>query len=162
AQSLARTVRQLWGTGRRLLGRYAHEAARALLLPADEPRRPLLSYRRTALELMRHSLTAWSARHVYRHGMRNRDRGWVADEEGWPLLAQVLGENVAKVHPLIVEFYTNPGRFTATATLDLYTLPARFLSRALTFLVGQGMCGSGWQGVDVRLRTFRRADGSMH
>src|SRR5262249_26070655 len=59
-------------------------------------------------------------------------------------------------------FYTNPGRFTATASLELFTLPARFLSRALTFLVGQGMCGVGWQGVDVRLRTFRRADGSMH
>jgi hypothetical protein len=119
-------------------------------------------YRRCALGLLRYTATAWTASGVYRRGIRQRDRGCGASDEGWPLLAHVLGERVREVHPLIVRFYTNPAPFDVKASLRLNTIPARFWSRLATLCVGQGLYESDRAEIDARFRVFRRADGSMH
>ena len=86
----------------------------------------------------RYTATAWTASGVYRRGIRQRDRGCGASDEGWPLLARVLGDRVREVHPLVVRFYTNPAPFDVKASLRLNTIPAKFWSRLATLFVGQG------------------------
>jgi hypothetical protein len=162
ASSLGLTVRRLVTTGARLLGRYGFEAARALLAPWPEPVRPVVSYRRAAVELIRGALGAAAALRVYRRGVRGRDRGAHARQDEWRLLDEILGDRLGEVHPLIAAFYTNPSRFSCRASLDLHTVPARFWSWLLTFLLGQGLYESGLREANTRLRVFRRADGSMH
>jgi hypothetical protein len=162
ARSLALTVRHLVSRGISLLWRYALEGARAILMGPAEPLRPLLSYRRTAFYLCYFSIGAWTASRVFRRGMRQRERGARAEEEGWPLLEQALGERVSEIHPEIVRFYTNPSRYHVTASIDLRTLPARLWSRAAALLLGQGLYESEWGEIEARFRVFRRADGSMH
>jgi hypothetical protein len=160
--SLAVTVKRLFTAGWTLLGRYALEAARALSAFQNEPHRNLIGYRRAALELMRYSLTVWSASKVFRRGIRAKERGSLANTEGWNLLEEVLGEQVSEVHPLIVDFYTNPSRFAVKAVLELKTIPAKFWSWMATLLVGQGLYESDGEAIDARFRIFRRRDGSMH
>jgi hypothetical protein len=109
-----------------------------------------------------YALRAWTASAVYRRGMRLRDRGLVADDDAWPLLSDVLGDRVFEVHPAIVRFYGNPSRFPVRARLELKTLPARFWSRAATFLIGQGLYETPEGEIDARFRVYRRGDGSMH
>jgi hypothetical protein len=162
ARTMARGVSRLFTAGWSLLAYYAAEAARAFLIPGGGPPRPLVGYRRCALGLLRYTATAWTASGVYRRGIRQRDRGCGASDEGWPLLAHVLGERVREVHPLIVRFYTNPAPFDVKASLRLNTIPARFWSRLATLCVGQGLYESDRAEIDARFRVFRRADGSMH
>jgi hypothetical protein len=162
AQTMARGVSRLFTAGWSLLAYYAAEAARALLTLRGEPPRPLVGYRRCALGLLRYTATAWTASGVYRRGIRQRDRGCGASDEGWPLLAQVLGERVREVDPLVVSFYTNPAPFDVKASLRLNTIPAKFWSRLATLCVGQGLYESDQAEIDARFRVFRRADGSMH
>jgi hypothetical protein len=161
-ESLAVTVKRLFTTGWRLLGRYAFETARALFKVESEPRREFVSYRRSALELIRHSINVWSASRVFRRGVRARQRGHLQSGDGWSLLEEVLGERVCEVHPMIVDFYTNPSRYEVKAGLELKTLAAKFWSRFATLLVGQGLYESDEQEMDARFRVFRRKDGSMH
>jgi hypothetical protein len=162
AQSLVVTVRQLFTRSLSLLWRFAVEGARALCLPAADPGPGVLTYRRCALNLARYSVTAWTASRVFRRGLRQRERGRQADEEGWPLLDRVLGARLGQVHPAIVDFYTNPSRYAVTASIELQTLPARFWSRIATLLVGQGLYESDSGEIEARFRVFRRGDGSMH
>lgn len=162
ARTMARGVGRLMTAGRSLLARYVREGMRALVAPGREPAREVVGYRRCALELLRYTATAWTASGIYRRGLRQRDRGCLASDEGWPLLARLLGERVAEVDPLIVEFYTNPGSFDARASLVLHTLPARFGSRLATLLMGQGLYECDLEEIEARFRVFRRADGSMH
>ena len=162
AQSLGVTVYRLFTASWLLLGCYAWETLRALFSVGREGPRQLVGYRRTALELMRYSVTAWSTSRVFRRGLRARERGRRAGEEGWPLLEQALGERVSEVHPMIVSFYTNPERFRVTARLELHTIPARLWSWLATLLIGQGMYETDREEIDARFRVFRRADGSMH
>jgi hypothetical protein len=162
AQTMARGVGRLFTAGWSLLGRYAAEAGRALVRVEPEPRRHIVGYRRCALELLRYTATAWTASSVYRRGIRQRDRGRRASGEGWPLLAQVLGQRVDEVHPLIVRFYCNPALFDVKASLRLNTIPAKFWSRLATLVVGQGLYEADQAEIDARFRVYRRADGSMH
>ena len=162
ARTMARGVSRLFTAGWSLLAYYAAEAARALLIPGGESapapgRLPTL-----CPGLLRYTATAWTASGVYRRGIRQRDRGCGASDEGWPLLAHVLGERVREVHPLIVRFYTNPAPFDVKASLRLNTIPAKFWSRLATLCVGQGLYESDRAEIDARFRVFRRADGSMH
>lgn len=145
-----------------LLGCYAWETTRALFSVRGEGPRQLVGYRRTALELMRYSVTAWTTSRVFRRGARARERGRRAGEEGWPLLEEALGEQVSEVHPMIVSFYTNPERFRVKARLELHTIPARLWSWLATLIIGQGMYETDREEIDARFRVFRRADGSMH
>ena len=162
AQSLVVTVKRLFTAGWLLLGCYAWEATRALLSVKREGSGPLVGYRRTALELMRYSVTAWTTSRVFRRGLRARERGRRAGGEGWPLLEQALGERVSEVHPMIVDFYTNPERYRVKARLELHTISARLWSWLATLIIGQGMYETDREEIDARFRVFRRADGSMH
>ena len=63
---------------------------------------------------------------------------------------------------MIREFYANPSRFEVTATLKLETLPAKFWSRFLTLLLGQGLFETNLEEIPARFRIFQRKDGSMH
>lgn len=162
ADSLALTVKRLFTTGWLLLGCYAFATARALLSFGREPQRGLVGERRAALELIRYSITVWSASRVFRRGVRARERGSLASEGGWNLLGEVLGKQVADVHPMIVDFYTNPSRYEVKAALELKTLPAKLWSRLATLLVGQGLYEGDGREMDARFRVFRRRDGSMH
>ena len=162
AQGMATALSRIVRAGFRLLHRYSAEAAKALFLPSREPPREVPSYRRTALLLGFYTFRALSAAAVYRRGIRLRDRGLVADDDAWPLLSEVLGERVGEVHPAIVRFYGNPSRFPVRARLELRTLPARFWSRAATFLIGQGLYETPEGAIDARFRVYRRGDGSMH
>jgi hypothetical protein len=162
ADSLSLTVRRLFTAGWSLLGCYAWETMRALLTLRSEPRRALVSYRLSALALIRYSITAWSASRVFRRGVRARERGSRASEDGWPLLEQVLGERIAEVHPMISRFYTNPSRFKVKASLELHTIPAKLWSWLATLIIGQGLYESDQREIEARFRIFRRADGSMH
>jgi hypothetical protein len=160
--SLTITVKRLFSAGWRLLGRYAIEAAGALFSFQKEPPRKLIGYRQAALELMRYAVTVWSAAKVFRRGLRARERGAQASLEGWNLLEEVLGERINEVHPLIIDFYTNPSRYQVKAVLELKTIPARFWSWTATLLVGQGLYETDGEAIDARFRIFRRRDGSMH
>jgi hypothetical protein len=111
---------------------------------------------------MTRAITAWSASRVYRRGVRLRERGAVAAEDGWPLLERALGARVSEVDPLIVRFYRNPSHFDVKVSLELNTAPAKFWSRVATLLVGQGLFEVEAGELDARFRVFRRADGSMH
>jgi len=162
ADSLAVTVGGLLSGGARLLTSYAREAVRALLIPDRGTAHDVISYRRTALGLLWHSMTSLSAFRLFREGMRARERGAETGDEGWPLIQSVLGQEASRVDPLIVRFYSNPSRFLVRATMELETAPAKFWSRVATLLVGQGLYETGLTDMDARFRVFRRADGSMH
>ncbi len=162
AQGMATALSRIVRAGSRLIHRYAYEAAKALVLPSREPPRGLPSYRKTALLLGHYACSAVTASAVYRRGIRLRERGLVADDDAWPLLSEVLGDRVGEVHPAIVRFYGNPSRFPVRARLELHTLPARFWSRAATFLIGQGLYETPEGEIDARFRVYRRGDGSMH
>jgi hypothetical protein len=163
AQGMRLALFRIFTAGGRLLGRYAWVTARALLLPSRETKYGLVTDRRAALTLLATSVTAWSAAGVYRRGVRGARHGARAEAgDAWPLLAEVLGDRVAEVHPLIVRFYSNPAAFDARVKLELRTLPARFWSFVATLLVGQGLYETQDTPFDARFRVFRREDGSMH
>jgi hypothetical protein len=162
AQSLVLTVRRLFSAGWQLLGCYAWETTIALLSIRRDAHSQWVSHRRAAIEIIPRSLTAWTASGVFRRGMRSRERGSRAVEDAWPLLEQALGDRVTSVHPMIVDFYTNPSRFSVKVSLELHTIPARLWSWLATLVVGQGMYETDQQEIEARFRVFRRADGSMH
>lgn len=162
AHSLAATFFRLCTRSWKLVRRYWSEGLRAVLCPAKEPNRGLVSNRELALRAVRYSATAWRASRVYRRGMRIRDRGSQEEQEGWPLLREVLGEKTAEVNPLILEFYENPSRFQVKASVHFYTLPAKIWSYLATLLIGQGLYEDNLEDIDARFRVFRRRDGSMH
>lgn len=162
AQGMATALSRIVRAGSKLIHRYAYEAMKGLVLPSREPSRGLPSYRRTALLLALYACSSWTASAVYRRGIRLRNRGLVADDDAWPLLSEVLGDRVGEVDPAIVRFYGNPSKFPVRARLELRTLPARFWSRAATFLIGQGLYETPEEEIDARFRVYRRGDGSMH
>lgn len=141
---------------------YLVGAIRSLFTGAPERRPGLPSDRRAATSVFRSFLGSWGAWRVYRRGLRIKNRGVSCPEADWPLLETLLGEGVGRVHPLIVKFYRNPGRFAATASLDLRTLPLAIYSRMAALLLGQGLYEAHVPVIPARLRVFRRADGSMH
>jgi hypothetical protein len=162
ARTMARGFGRLFLAGWSLLGYYLTTGCREVFTSRGEPRRPLLTYRQCVLRLLRLSATAFTAYHVYRRGIRQRDRGRLTSEEGWPLLAEVLRERVNEVHPLVVRFYTNPSQFETKVILKLHTVPAVFWSRLSAMLLGQGLYEAGPEEIEARFRVFRRDDGSMH
>jgi hypothetical protein len=162
AHSLTATFFRLCTRSWKLVRRYGWEGLRAALCPAREPDRGLVSNRELALRAIRYSAIAWRASRVYSRGMRARDRGSHEEQEGWPSLAEILGEQTADVHPLILQFYQNPSRFKVKASVHFYTLPAKIWSWLATLLVGQGLYEDNLDDIDARFRVFRRRDGSMH
>ena len=162
AHSLSATFFRLCTRSWKLVRRYWWEGLRAVLSPQREPDRGLLSNRTLALRAICYSATAWRASRVYRRGMRARDRGSHEEQEGWPLLSEVLRERTTEVHPLILQFYQNPSRFRVRASVHFYTLPARIWSWLATLLVGQGLYENDLENIEARFRVFRRRDGSMH
>lgn len=167
ADGIATALTRIARTGWRLLARYAREGTRALITRNTEPSRELVSYRRTALQMLAFSFATWTAARVFRRGVRNRARGRIAEgpTDAWPLLAQVLGGEagaVRQISPLIVTFYANPAQFEVEATLELHTTAARFWSFLVTTLIGQGLYEAGPKPIAARFRVFRRVDGSMH
>jgi len=160
--SLAQTFFRLCTVSWHMVPLYWWEGFRALLTDSIGPRHGVASYRRIALSAARYCFTAWRAARVYRRGLRERDRGCRTIEDGWPLLADVLGPRVDEVHPLIVQFYQNPARFSVKVKVDLHTLPAQLWSRVVTLLIGQGPYEDSDSEVDAQFRVFRRRDGSMH
>ena len=162
AESLALTVKKLSTACLHLVGRYTKESFRAIFDFSGETPKNLISYRRTSFEMMRYFLLSFSVSKIFRQGLRGHDRGRVAADENWTLLEMALGKEVEKINPLIREFYANPSRFEVTTTLKLETLPARFWSRFLTFIFGQGLYETDLAEIPTRFRIFQRADGSMH
>lgn len=161
AGSLATFTKKMLTASFQVLALYTKETARAAF-DFSPPPEGLLSYRQTAFDLLHYTATSLTASKIFRRGLRLRERGAVAENVEWNLLEQVLGESVALVNPLIVDFYANPSRFDVTATLKLETMPARFWSRALTLLLGQGLYENNLHEIPARFRTFKRRDGSMH
>jgi hypothetical protein len=162
AHSLSATFFRLCTVSWRLVRLYWWEGFRAVVVPSGKAHQGIASYRRLALKAARYSFTAWNAARVYRHGMRERDRGRRTSEDGWPLLADVLGPRISEVHPLIVRFYRNPAQFQVRVLVDLHTLPAKLWSRVVTLLIGQGPYEQSGSEVDAQFRVFKRRDGSMH
>lgn len=162
AHSLSATFFRLCTVSWLMVRRYWGEGFRAMVMPAGKSQEGIVSYRRLALHAARYSVTAWSASRVYRRGMRERDRGRRSSEDGWPLLADVLGPRIREVDPLIVRFYQNPANFQVRVKVDLHTLPAKLWSRVITLLIGQGPSAESGSEVDAQFRVFRRRDGSMH
>jgi len=162
AHSLSATFFRLCTVSWHMVRRSWWEGFRAVVAPSGKSHEGIVSYRRLALKAARYSFTAWNASRVYRRGMRERDRGRRTSEDGWPLLADVLGPRISAVHPLIVRFYQNPANFQVRVRVDLHTLPAKLWSRAITLLIGQGPYEESGSEVDAQFRVFRRRDGSMH
>ena len=162
ADSLVLTVKKLSTAALRLVYLYAKESARAILDLSERTPENLLSYRRTALEMTGYFWLALGVSKIFRRGVRERERGRRAETENWNLLETVLGERVARIKPLIREFYANPSRFDVTATLRLETIPAKIWSRVLTVLFGQGLFETNLEEIPARFRIFQRRDGSMH
>ena len=162
ADSLTLTVKKLFTAASRLVFLYTKESARAILNFSEKTPEDLISYRRTAFDLTRYFLLSFTVSKIFRQGVRSRERGRVATSENWNLLEMTLGERISEIHPLINEFYGNPSRFDVMATLKLETLPAKFWSRLLTTLVGQGLYEADLEEIPTRFRIFSREDGSMH
>ncbi len=162
AHSLSATFFRLCTVSWHMVRRYWWEGFRAVVAPSGKSHEGIVSYRQLALNAARYSFTAWNASRVYRRGMRERDRGRRTPEDGWPLLADVLGPRISEVHPLIVRFYQNPANFQVRVKVDLHTLPAKLWSRVITLLIGQGPYEESGSEVDAQFRVFRRRDGSMH
>ena len=162
AHSLAATFLSLCTVSWRMVRRYWWEGFRAVFALSGKTRSGIMSYRRLALRSAGCCFTAWNASRVYRRGMRERDRGRRTSEDGWPLLADVLGPRISEVHPLIVRFYRNPANFQVRVKVDLHTLPAKLWSRVITLLIGQGPYAESGSEVDAQFRVFKRRDGSMH
>jgi len=162
AHSLSATFFSLCTISWHMVRLYWWEGFRAAVVPAGKSREGIVSYRRLALHAARYCFTAWNASRVYRRGMRERDRGRRTSEDGWPLLADVLGPRISEIHPLIVRFYQNPAHFQVRVKVDLHTLPAKLWSRVITLLIGQGPYAESGSEVDAQFRVFRRRDGSMH
>ncbi len=159
ALSLGRLLRAGWS----LLRHYAWATARGLLLPRGARREGLLGDRQAAWVLLASFVTAWTAAGVYRRGVRNLHRGQqVGPTDGWPLLAATLGEDVARVDPGVVRFYSNPGAYAVRASVELRTQVARLVAWLATRVLGQGVSERSAHPFPARFRTFRRADGSMH
>ncbi|HVE83638.1 MAG TPA: hypothetical protein VND93_12345 [Myxococcales bacterium] len=157
AQGFALGLRRMFRAGWALIACYAKETLRALA----RPREP--GDRRTALHLLLSLCTAWTAARVYRRGVRALHRGRDArSDDAWPLLAQVLGKDVRRVHPRIVAFYSNPGRFPVRAWLTLETVGSRVVSWLATRFLGQGLYETDRGPLPARFRVYRREDGSMH
>jgi hypothetical protein len=162
AHSLSATFFRLCTVSWHMVRLYWWEGFRAIVKPSGKSNEGIVSYRRLALHAARYSFTAWNASRVYRRGMRERDRGRRTSEDGWPLLADVLGPRISEVHPLIVRFYQNPANFQVKVKVDLHTVPAKLWSRVITLLIGQGPYEESGSEVDAQFRVFRRRDGSMH
>jgi Domain of unknown function (DUF4166) len=162
AFSLLIGVKRLFSQRWELLRYFAKETARAVVSPARGPERTLESYRSTALELMRNSVLSWAAYRTYQRGVKAKGRGSERSDAHWPLLEEGLGSRIGQVHPLIVEFYSNPARFHADVNVRFSTLPARLASIAATLLLGQGLYETQQERIETRFRAFRRADGSLH
>jgi hypothetical protein len=162
AESLSLTVKKLSGACLRLVGRYTAESFRAVFDPSAEISGDFPTYRQTAFEMTRYFLASFSVSKIFRQGIRNRERGRTAQDESWDLLESVLHERIVEINPLIRDFYANPSRFDVKATLKLETLPAKFWSRLLTLLLGQGLYETSQEEIPARFRIFQRADGSMH
>lgn len=162
ADSLVLTVKKLVTAASRLVFRYTKESARAILDVTERTPENLISYRRTAFEMMLNFVRSFTVSKIFRQGIRSRERGKTAHDGNWSLLEMALGEKVEQINPLIREFYANPSRFDVTATLKLETLPARFWSRFLTFIFGQGLYETDLKEIPARFRIFERKDGSMH
>ncbi len=161
AHSLSATFIRLCTVSWQMVRRYWWEGFRAVAFGGGVQDR-VAGYRRLALNAARYSFTAWNASRVYRRGMRERDRGRRTAEDGWPLLADVLGPRIHEVHPLIARFYQNPAHFQVRVRVDLHTLPAKLWSRVITLLIGQGPYQESGTEVDAKFGVFRRRDGSMH
>jgi hypothetical protein len=95
-------------------------------------------------------------------GRKSRLFACACVREFWSWLETLLGDAAGQVHPLIVQFYRNPGRFTALASLDIRTAPLMAYSWLAAILLGQGLYEGGTAEIPARLRVFRRDDGSMH
>ena len=162
AASLSLTIRKLSTACLRLVGHYAGESFRAVFDFSSETPPGLASYRQTAFDMTRYFLLSFGVSKIFRQGIRNRERGRVAADENWDLLGTILGGKAGEINPLIRDFYANPSRFDVTATLKLETLPARFWSRSLTLLLGQGLYEENLNEIPARFRIFQRGDGSMH
>lgn len=162
ADSLVLTINKLVTVASKLVFLYTKESARAVLNFSERTPSGLISYRRTAFEMLGYFLNSFTVSKIFRRGIRNRERGKVASDENWTLLEMSLGEEVEKINPLIREFYGNPSHFDVTASLNLETLPARFWSRFITLLLGQGLYETNLKEIPARLRIFARLDGSMH
>lgn len=162
ADSLTLTVKKLSTACVRLVGRYAHEGARAVFDFSTEKETDLPAYHQTAFDLARYFVLSFTVSKIFRRGIRERERGRKTEDESWNLLETVLRENVEKIDPLIREFYANPARFDVTATLKLETLPAKIWSRLLTLILGQGLFETNLEEIPARFRIFKRRDGSMH
>lgn len=162
AHSLLIGVKRLFSKGWDLLRYFARETARAIVTPASEPKRGLRSYRATAFALIRNSVLAWAAYRTYQRGVKVTDRGSERSDAHWPLLEEGLGPRITQVHPLIVQFYSNPARFQADVKVGFSTLPARLGSIAATLMLGQGLFEAGEETIETRFRAFCRTDGSLH
>ncbi|MGI9055746.1 MAG: DUF4166 domain-containing protein [Pyrinomonadaceae bacterium] len=162
ADSLVLTVKKLVTAASKLVFLYTKESARAILDVSAQTPQNLLSYRRTAVEMTRWFLLSFSVSKTFRRGLRERERGRTAETENWSLLEMALGEKVSEINQLIRKFYANPSRFDVVATLKLETLPAKFWSRFLTLLFGQGLYETNLKEIPARFRIFQRKDGSMH
>lgn len=162
ADSLTLTVKKLLTAGLHLVGRYTKETVYAVFESSKHTPEDLLSYRRTAFEMIRNFFLSFGVSKIFRQGIRSRERGRVANEERWSLLEMALGEKVNEINPLIREFYSNPSRFEVTARLKLETLPAKIWSRLLAFLLGQGLYETDLAEIPAKFRIFQRTDGSMH
>lgn len=163
AHGMAVTLRRLLRAGWSLLQHYALATARAVLFPTWPESPGLVDERRAAGLLLSSFVTAWAAASVYRRGVRALHRGQrVGPAEAWPLLAATLGEGVTRVDPRVVRFYSNPGAWTVSASVELRTRMARGIAWVATRLLGQGVSEHGARAFPSRFCTFRRGDGSMH
>ncbi|QSQ21442.1 hypothetical protein JY651_40690 [Pyxidicoccus parkwayensis] len=163
AHGMAVTLGRLLRAGWSLLQHYAFATARAVLFPRWPDFVGLVGERRAAGLLLSSFITAWAAAGVYRRGIRALHRGQcVGPTAAWPLLAATLGDDVTRVDPRVVRFYSNPGAWAVSASVELRTRTARAIAWVATRLLGQGVSEHGARAFPSRFRTFRRVDGSMH
>ncbi|MCC7421643.1 MAG: hypothetical protein IT428_15280 [Planctomycetaceae bacterium] len=162
ALAMGLAMRRIIGRGWPVAWRVFIEIARAMLWGIERPPDGLPSNRRIAWWTVTSAFRTWGVWPVYRRGLRIQNRGVCCPEVDWPILETLLGPDVDRIHPLIVKFYRNPGRFHAEASLEIRTLPLMFYSRMAALLLGQGLYEEGSGTFPARLRVFRRDDGSMH
>ena len=80
AHSLTLTVKKLVFAASKLVFLYTKESARAILNVFEKTPKDLISYRRTAFDMMSYFLLSFTVSKIFRQGVRNRERGRTATD----------------------------------------------------------------------------------
>lgn len=165
ASALLRVLRNQAIVGLALLAAHVGASVRAVLTGGPWVPPHLPSDRQLVAWLCGATLRLPRVGRVVRVGIKRTSRGAAAPRGVWslrPALDEVLGDEAARLHPLVERMFDRMADFRMTASVHLHHGLGSWVAWAAVLLVGQGMYEQDLDEVDARFDLFRRDDGSMH